>query len=65
MIMKKKTYIRPQTIVLKQDFPLMLVIGSGKTKPEDTDAKGFTFDSEGNVDRSNNGEVPNFNPWEE
>ena len=43
----------------------MLVIGSGKTKPEDTDAKGFTFDSEGNVDRSNNGEVPNFNPWEE
>lgn len=58
MIMKKKTYTRPQTIVIKQDFPLMLVIGSGKTKPEDSDAKEFTFDSE-------DGEVPNFNPWEE
>ena len=39
MIMKKKTYTRPQTIVIKQDFPLMLVIGSGKTNPEDSDAK--------------------------
>jgi len=65
MIMKKKTYTRPQTIVIKQDFPLMLVIGSGKTNPEDSDAKEFTFDPEGNVDGSNVGEAPNFNPWEE
>lgn len=49
-IMKKKTsYIPPSTVAIKLDESLMLGIGSGKTKPEDSDAKrhvGFDVESE-------------------
>jgi len=49
-IMKKKTsYIPPSSIAIKLDESLMLGIGSGKTKPEDSDAKrhvGFDVESE-------------------
>lgn len=46
---KKKSYIPPSSIAIKLDESLMLGIGSGKTKPEDSDAKrhvGYDVESE-------------------